>query len=293
MNHCLRLLPCLLLLVCHPSLAQEQVEFDTALLTTVNDTILASDAPGVVRDVAIQAGQDVVAADIIVALNKDEYQAELEVKLSEKAVAEIEATNDADVEFAEKSFEVNQRLLFRSRQAREQYAKSVSQTDMDRLQLELQQTQLSKRQACLQLDIAKETTKVKSNEVDVARLRLANRDIKAPIDGRIEQIFVQKGQWVNAGSPIARIVDLKKLRVKAIFPVEHYLKIKKGNSAKFAYEIGEDGFEVKGIVTYVNSVVRDNVFQVWVDIDNSDLKLIPGAQGKLSVELSSTELKLD
>ena len=265
--------------------AQEYAEFDTALLTPVRDTLLASESPGIVRAVLVQPGEDVYESNILVELNKELYEAELRVAEAEKSVAAIEASNDIDIKYAEKTYEVNKKLLDRSRSARQQYARAVTQSDMDRLRLELEQSQLSKRQAQLTMDIAAETTNLRSDMVEVAKLNLKDRDIKEPIDGRIEQIFVQKGQWVNSGSPIARVVDLKSLRVKAIFPVENYLRIKKGSSARFSYKMGEREFEIDAKVTYVNSVLRDNVFQVWVDIDNSDLKLIPGVQGKLSVEL--------
>ena len=266
--------------------AQEYAEFDTALLTPISDTLLASETPGIVRAILVEPGEDVYESNVLVELNKESFEADLRVAETEKSVAEIEASNDVDIKFAEKTYEVNKKLLERSRCARKQYARSVTQTDIDRLQLELEQSQLSKRQAQLTLDIATETTNLRSDMVGVAKLNLKNRNITAPIDGRIEQLFVQKGQWVNAGAPIARVVDLTSLRVKAIFPVENYLRIKKGNSARFSYKIGEREFEVDGEVTYVNSVLRDNVFQVWVDIDNADLKLIPGVQGKLSVELT-------
>ena len=291
MKKSILLVVCSLLLSTNSTFGQEYAEFDTALLTAIRDTSLAAEAPGIVQQIRVEPGSDVQISDVIVELNKESFEAELRVALAEKAVAEIEAANDVNVKFAAKTFEVNQKLLSRSELAREQYTKAITQTDMDRLQLELEQSRLSQRQALLQLQIAKQTTSLKSDLVEVAELRLANRDIKAPIAGRIEQVFVQQGQWVNAGAPIFRIVDLTSLRVKAIFPVQNYLQIKKGNLAEFSYQIGNQEFGTKGSVTFVNSVIRDNVFQVWVDIDNSDRSLIPGVQGKLRVELRDLKRK--
>lgn len=273
-------------MVCTTLAAQQYAEFESALLTAINDTVLTPEDAGVVREIHAQPGTDVQRADVIVVLNKETFAAELRVAEAEKVVAEIEASNDVNIQYAKKTFEVSQKLLNRSQRARQQYEKAVTQTDMDRLQLELEQSRLSQRQARLQLDIAHQTTRLKAEKVNVARLRLANRDIRAPIDGRIEEVFVQPGQWIDAGSPIARIVDLKSLRVKAIFPLEHYLNIQTGNSASYEYRMGERELELGAVVTYVSSVVRDNVFQVWVDIDNSDLILTPGVQGKLRIELS-------
>ena len=275
-----------LLLVTRAVVGQDSAEFETALLTAIRDTSLASEAPGIVQLIRVEPGGDVQASDTIVELNKDTFEAELRVAQAEKVVAEIEASNDVNIKYAAKTFEVNQKLFHRSEQARQQYAKAITRTDMDRLQLELEQSRLSQRQALLQLEIAQQTMNLKSDLVEVAELRLANREIKAPFAGRIEQVFVQEGQWINAGAPIARIVDLTSLRVKAIFPVQHYLRIKTGNRAEFTYLIGDKKFDAQGVVTFVNSVIRDNLFQVWVDIDNSDLGLIPGVQGKLRVELA-------
>jgi len=103
----------------------------------------------------------------------------------------------------------------------------------------------------------------------------------------VAQIFVQKGQWVNAGEPIARIIDLKNLRVQAAFDKDYILRIKEGNSATFSYKIGDESFVVPVKITYVDKEIIRGLVQVWAEVDNSAGKYIPGVEGKLTVQLNA------
>ena len=265
--------------------AQESATYESALLTVVHDTVVASESPGIVKKVRLEAGSDVEQGQILVALNRKEFEAEMEVTKLRMAIAELEASNDVDVRFAQKSMEVNQKLLQRSQNAREKYAKSIAQTDVDRVRLEFEQSVLSEEQAMLQAKVASRQFQLEKENFQLAEIRLENRNVCSPLKGRVEQIFVQNGEWVNAGQPIARIVDPTKLRVKAIFDTDYFKRIELGASADFSYINDEIEYRATGQVTYKSSVVKDGKFQAWVDVENSDLRLIPGIKGTLQVKL--------
>lgn len=267
--------------------AQDSAVYDTALLTIVNDTIIAAEAPGIVRDIAVEAGSDVDNEEVLVKLNQESFEAEVNVTKARLAIAKLEASDDINIRFAAKSLEVNCKLLKRSLDARRAYEKSISKNEVDRLELEVQQAKLSREQAESQQKIASQNYDLEFANLGVAALNLDNRNVRAPFAGRVEQLFVQTGQWISAGAPIARVVDLKQLRIKAIFNQRYILGIKPGNQAMFSYSIGDTKFETSGRVTFVSSEIKNEVFQVWVDIDNSELSLLPGVQGKLEIELQS------
>lgn len=277
---------CISLLMIATLNGQQTVSYESALLTVVNDTIVAAEAPGIVNEIAAKAGADVESGQIVVALNQSEFKAEFEVAKMRKLIAELEASNDVDIRFAKKSIAVNRKLFERSANARSQYTKSISKSDLDRLKLELEQSILSSEQATLQAKVAGRQVLLEKENAAVAEVRLENRSIRSPLKGKVEQIFVQKGEWANAGQPIVRIVDPTRLRVKAIFDTEYFRRIRLGNQATFTYSNDGDEFDVVAKVSFVSSVIQNGKFQAWVDISNDDLELIPGVKGTLTVELT-------
>jgi multidrug resistance efflux pump len=50
---------------------------------------------------------------------------------------------------------------------------------------------------------------LKITELDVQR-----RQVKAPFDGVIVEVFVHEGEWVRSGDPILRVVHMDQLRVE-------------------------------------------------------------------------------
>ena len=170
-------------------------------------------------------------------------------------------------------------------EANQQYARTIPSTEIERLRLQYDQARLSGDQAALELEVARWTAKLKTRTKDAALIKLDNRLIRAPFSGTIAQVHVQLGQWVNAGDPIVRIVDLKKLRVEGYFQQEFIRKIKVGNAGTFEYKIGDEVVQAPVKVIFVSPEVVEGIFQVWAELDNSNLIHIPGMQGKLAIEL--------
>lgn len=264
---------------------QQTVKYDEAFVIAIRNTIIASEAPGIVSSLEVQTGDDVTLQQTLVALNRKKYEADLAVAIAEEDVAKLQAENTIDLKYARKTAEVNEKQLDRAQQARTAVAKSVSQTDVDRLRLELEQAQLSTQQAELDLKIAGLTAQLKERITRVAEIDLANRNVSAPFDGKVAQIYVQAGQWINAGEPIARLIDLKKLRVQGFFSKDHLRRIKKGSKAVFTGVVGNQQFEVPVTISFVGSELIEGRFQVWADVDNTDGILLPGLKGDLTVIL--------
>ena len=136
--------------------------------------------------------------------------------------------------------------------------------------------------------IAEKTETLRARLSDVAELNLKNRKIKTPNEGRVAQVFVQEGEWVTAGQPIARVINLKKLRVKGVFSKDHVFSVKKGDKCEFQFSIGGKTTSHSMTVSYVGSEIVDDIFQVWADIDSPDGKLVPGIRGRLTIEIEQT-----
>lgn len=266
--------------------AQSEAEYNEARLVAVHNTLVSSEAPGVIRTVEIQAGADVPRHAVLATLNAETFQADYDVALAEEEIAKLQAANRAKVEYAEKSAEVTEKTLAKSLAANRQFAKTIPVTELERLQLQLDQARLSGEQAIMELDAAKWTVKLKERMTHAARVKLDSRILRAPFDGTIAQLLVQPGQWVGAGEPIVRLIDLHKLRVEGYFRQDLIDRIKVGGTGTFTYTLDGQTQRVPAKISFVSPEIVEGIFQVRADILNQDRIHKPGVQGKLTLDLA-------
>ncbi len=64
--------------------------------------------------------------------------------------------------------------------------------------------------------------------LDTARHRLANAQIRAPFDGVVAERFVERGEYLGVGTPVARLVDVASVEVQARAPVSMAVHVAAG-----------------------------------------------------------------
>lgn len=260
--------------------------YDQAQLTIVNKAEVAAVDPGVVKMVEIVHGQKVVANQLLLKLDDASFEAEKNAANREKQIAELQAKNDVGYRLARKTSELNEKKLERSIKARRRYRESISATELDQLRLELEQSRLEAEQANFDMEIGQLTAELRGYQQEVLEERLRNRSINSPLAGVVVDIFVNKGEWVNAGQPVARVINLEKLRVKAFLKAEHQHHVNKDSTCHFLVDI--DGVETKvpATIYFVSPELntKNQDFEVWADIDNSKKRLFPGQKGSFHVK---------
>ena len=267
-----------------PAQAQSELEYNEARIVAVHNTLVSSEAPGIIRSIDIQAGDEVQKQSVLVTLNSETFQADLDVALAEEQIARLEAANRVKIEYAQKSAEVTEKTLAKSLAANRQYTKTIPATELEKLQLQLDQARLSGEQAIMELDAAQWTVKLREKMTHAARVKLDSRTVRAPFDGTIAQLLVQPGQWVNAGEPIVRLVELERLRVEGYFRQDMIDRIKVGITGSFTYTLNGQVKRVPVKVSFVSPEIVEGIFQVRADIDNRERLHMPGIQGKLTLE---------
>lgn len=110
-----------------------------------------------------------------------------------------------------------------------------------------------------------------------------NTMIKAPINGTIDAIQVNEGEFVSIGTPIVRVVDLAKVEIEAELSEQYMTNVKKGDSVKV--KIPALGVALTAPVTFVSQVINpDNrSFKVKVNLDNKDGRIKPNVLANLMI----------
>ena len=106
--------------------------------------------------------------------------------------------------------------------------------------------------------------------------RLERTVISAPIDGTVEDRFVEVGTMTSPGTPVARIVDADPLRIMAGVPERYAGEIRAG-TARVSFENMSLG-EFTGRISFVGTAVDDQTrtFPVEVRLANTGGRVKPG-----------------
>ncbi|MEL7498508.1 MAG: HlyD family efflux transporter periplasmic adaptor subunit [Planctomycetota bacterium] len=276
---------CLMLLI-KPVTAQS-VSIENVPLQLIDDVQIASLDPGVVTKLNIQPGDRVEAESILLELDSDIYAAEAGANRMNLRIAQQEATNDVNLRFSQKTLALNDKQLEKSLAAVRQYAKSISETEIDRLRLERDQSELSIEQAELEKATAELNVRLRQQQLDASEIRLTRRSIRSPLHGTVVDLLVQRGEAVTAGQPVIRVVNLDRLRVKATLEAKFAFQVTRDLDAEFEIRLNGKAKTFPAKIVFISPEIRptEQAFDVWVDIDNTGRELLPGLKGTLKINL--------
>jgi multidrug efflux pump subunit AcrA (membrane-fusion protein) len=216
---------------------------------------------------------------------------------TEFEISRLRAENDVDRRFAKKSLEVAKSELARSLESVTSFPRSISKTELDRLRLVVEKTDLSIEQSDRDLQESALTKSLKEQTVGVASKKLKDHRITAPIAGMVVQVYRQAGEWLNRGDPVVRIIRLNRLRVEAFVDGTRFGTNLIGCPVTLTTRLppGDVVGLFEGTITFVSPEVQpvNGQVRVWADVENPQLKLRPGVRGTLTIDLlhSSAEGK--
>ena len=142
---------------------------------------------------------------------------------------------------------------------------------------------------------AESKAQLAQSEADVKRaeIDLARSNVKAPFDGRVENIYAELGDFVGvnvfgAEGSIAEIVDLDPILVTASLPQQHINFMKDGAKAEVTIN---DNQPYTGTVRYVSRMAdqKTRTFKVEIAIDNKQGDIVAGVAAKLRVLLREVD----
>ena len=111
--------------------------------------------------------------------------------------------------------------------------------------------------------------------------RAGKTHVKAPISGHIQQLFVQNGQYVEAGESMAIVSQNRDLFVRAEVPAAHYRELRNIQGANFQPMHSNEVYSLKDldgkVLSYGQSVSEANgMLPVTFRISNR-MDLLPGS----------------
>jgi len=263
------------------------IEVRNLPLQLIDDVEVASLDTGVVTQLHVQAGDRVDEGAVLLELDRDLHEGEAAVKKMACLVADAEAGNDVNLRYSEKTLMLNSKILEKSLNANASYPKSISETEIDKLRLERDQSELSIQQAQVDQEVAMLTAQLRREEKSLADIQLARRTLRSPLAGIVVGIDVQPGEAIVSGKPALRIVSLERLRLIASVDRRFAFKINKGDAATMHIQLGDEDVVIAAKIVFVSPEIRftEQTFDVWVEVENQTGILLPGMKGTLKISV--------
>ena len=270
------------------SAQDEVIRIQEVQVSLIQNAFIAAPIPGVVAMVEVAAGDQIKSGSKLAELSSEQARAELEAAQAAYKAAQIEAGNDVDLRYATRTLEVRQREFQQSEIANNNFRGTISATELEKLRLVVDQSQLAIEQAEHELMIARAKATEKMAAVHIAEERLNKHAILTTIGGLVTEVDVEPGEWVEAGKPIVRIVSLDPIRIECFVDGRQHGPELIGKTATFTakHEHANEATELTGKVTFVSPELHPVTGQVrlWATVDNPDLKVRAGMRGTLEIE---------
>lgn len=134
-----------------------------------------------------------------------------------------------------------------------------------------------------QLSQAETQLRIAEAGLQQAAVRLARASVVAPFEGVISAVNVEEGEVTGPGTPVVRIVQLDPVHVITQVADRDVVALKEGLKAKVTAAAVGDQFD--GHIHQISRVGdgKTRSFQVDVQVDNPDQRLLPGMVSRVTV----------
>lgn len=256
---------------------------------------VSSEVAGIVREVAVQLGTEVRAGDVLVRLEPREL--ELALERAESALRQVEAqlgidrAQDSQPPEDEQIASVRQAIANRD-DARAAYTRAeqlrkrglLSQVDHDTADTRLKVMEANYQAAVDNVRSLKASLQDRRAAFDLAKKKVADAFIRAPVAGMISERLVQPGEFIKENTPVTTIVQMQPLKLRTAIQEKYAGAVAPGQTVEFRVEAFPDR-PIAGRIAYVSPAVDQTTrtFAVEALVDNADRQLKPGFFAKGTV----------
>jgi membrane fusion protein (multidrug efflux system) len=164
--------------------------------------------------------------------------------------------------------------LLESEFERAQAAAQLAEANFDRM------SRLAKQGGATDQDLDKARSALRTGKAEekLASVRLKRARICPPIRGVLNDLLVEKGEYVQRGDPVAEIVDIEAVKVVARVPELDVQFLKTGDPARVAVNIRGKEHRLVGKITYISSLADEGTraTRVEITLDNKQRLLRSG-----------------
>jgi len=165
----------------------------------------------------------------------------------------------------------------------------AAKAQVDSAQAVFDQASVAKDSATWEKDLAQAKASVQKAEASLAMARQKVDDtmIKAPINGIVAKRYLDKGDFASSNRPFASIVDMDVVKVKAKIPARGIANISLRHKAVIKPD-DQLGKSYNGIVTLISPVIdrASQTCDIEIEVPNPESKIRPGTFTRIELNVA-------
>jgi multidrug efflux pump subunit AcrA (membrane-fusion protein) len=177
---------------------------------------------GVLMSLEATEGMEVRAGMLLGHIDDREPTMQRDINQLKHDAAKAQAESDIDIRFARAAWEQAHDEYERDKRAVEKKAGTISAVDLHKAKLAEIKAKAGIDKAIVdhrQLEFEAETKKA---EVAAAELSIERRQIRAPFDGVVTNVYRHPGEWVAPGDPVIKVIQVDRLRIEGALSAKEY-----------------------------------------------------------------------
>ena len=264
------------------------------LVSLIEDVQVPALEAGALASMAVVEGQYVSPGQLLAQL--DDRQPRLDKLAAElqRDAALAKAQDDIEVRYADAAFAVANAELERALVIDRKSAGSVTQQEIQKLQLAKRRDELQIERSKLEMRVAKMNADVHQAGVKSADDAVARRQILSPLGGVVVTLFHEKGEWVAAGDPVVQVIRIDRLRVEGFLSADEISPEEVAGRA-VSVEVPLTGGRIArfpGQVVFISPRVQaGNKYRVRAEVENrtenGNPLLRPGMTATMAIAVGS------
>ncbi len=249
---------------------------------------------GPLVEVSAVDGAAVAPDELLAQIDDSEARAARDAALIELQSARLKAENDIEVQYADAAYRLADIEHAKAVEINSIRPDTVPASEVRRLDLAKHRAKLYIEKAALEQNVSKMAAELRATEVQAGEDAVARRRIVSPLGGTVIAVLKQKGDWVDAGEPVAQVARMDRLRIEGrLSGAEFDPGDVDGRPVTVTVDLARGHTEtLTGRLVLVSSVAQaGNIYRVRAEVENRQLKgqwiLRPGMTVTMKIDTAS------
>lgn len=135
-----------------------------------------------------------------------------------------------------------------------------------------------------QLDDAVARVKTSKADLDTARLNLSRCTILSPMEGVVDRVHIENGNFLNAGDPVVQILQLDRLKVEVGIPESDVAAVRTLHTFDMTIDaLGKKAYTGEYHYLYKTTDSMARLYTLEIQVDNSDGQILPDMFARVTV----------
>jgi len=275
-----------------PGVTNEQAVLASVVISVIEQAEVPARELGPIISIQIEEGDTVEKGELLATIDDGDTKLASKRAELELEAARAEADNTVRVKLAEKALALARSELARGERTRELFEDAITDEDIERRRLKVDQAELEVRQTEHEMRQARIHAQLSDNALQLAKRQVERCRIVAPLAGVVVQVNRRAGEWVQPGDAVLRIVRLDRLRAEGFLNASQLAQVKTGQAVSLRMVLGKGEEKTfPGVLKFISPeiIAADNRVRVWAEVQNKDLTLRPGMRASLMIDAESEE----